>query len=353
MRLKAEEVPLIIRKAWHVIDEEEIIAAENLSRLVSTNAVYLIHLKDKKQVIAKASSYGSFEHFIEDHIAISNWARAMQGSEYSQLLAMPLEHQNEFFAYKYENLWVTFYKPLENIKILPSILNEIQIKSLGREMAKLHNYSEECSTSLMKPAKSLETDVMVLWRSLENEYYVDSLFLTASSSDFLKQQCETLLQNLEKVKYQRLKKLPVLVDWNLGNFSVSSTEGEFQINGRWDYDWFRFEPAVMDFYFLSRVVRAEGDKTNFRYSPNTLVEDRFQLFLSEYSKIRKLSIEELRFLKEAYRFFILNYVIKDGQNFFRDDIYQRLREETINEYLVELKQLNLEDKSLLSSLDLH
>ncbi len=346
------ELPLIVRKAWQVINPGQIESSANLSRNVSTNSVYRIVYDGGKTLICKVSGYGTFEHFLEDHMALIDWRQAMAGTRFENLLAEPIAENNHFYAYTHDGTWVSFYRELESTHMLPAILSDTQIKCLAREMAELHHITEEKSMPHMEPAKSLESDTMVLWRSLDNEYYIDHLGLKVKEADFLKKQCETLLNNLEKLHYHKLHRMPVLVDWNLGNFGVDKTEGDFTMLGRWDYDWFRFEPSVMDFYFLSRVVRSEGDKTDFSYVPYHLVEDRFILFLSEYTKIRQLPIEEYRFMREAYRFFILNYVIKDGQNFFRADIYRRLRDEVVEFYLSHLDEIKLEDKNILSQIKL-
>jgi len=42
----------------------------------------------------------------------------------------------------------------------------------------------------------------------------------------------------------------------------------------------------------------------------------WRLFLKNYHEVYPLMEGEIRFLKEAYRFFILNYVIKNGRYFF-------------------------------------
>jgi len=64
-----------------------------------------------------------------------------------------------------------------------------------------------------------------------------------------------------------------------------------------------------------------------------MMEDRFVLFLEEYHKIYPLTADELRFLKEAYRFFVLNYVIKDGKYFFNDQYAEKLQAEAFDIYL--------------------
>jgi len=81
-----------------------------------------------------------------------------------------------------------------------------------------------------------------------------------------------------------------------------------------DYDWFRMSYRMMDFYFFSRVVSMAGDRTVLVIG-SIHDGDRFIIFLEEYHKINPLTANELRFMREAYRFFILNYVIKDGSIF--------------------------------------
>jgi hypothetical protein len=90
---------------------------------------------------------------------------------------------------------------------------------------------------------------------------------------------------------------------------------------------------MMDFYFFSRVVSDAGDRTVFSYGINTMMEDRFLIFLEEYHKINPLTSNELRFMREAYRFFILNYVIKDGSYFFTEQYAGKLQVEAFDIYL--------------------
>jgi len=46
-----------------------------------------------------------------------------------------------------------------------------------------------------------------------------------------------------------------------------------------------------------------------------------------------LTENEIRFIPEAYRFFILNYVIKDGRYFFHEIFATKLQMETYESYL--------------------
>jgi hypothetical protein len=137
-----------------------------------------------------------------------------------------------------------------------------------------------------------------------------------------------------------LPKLPVLIDWNRGNFSVAYDELGFALYGRWDYDLFRIEPRTLDFYFLSRVVREEGDQTVFSYTATPLLEPRFLRLVRAYHAVYPISTGELAFVKEAYRFFLLNYVLRTGEHFFVPEICERLQREVLTRYLPELETLD-------------
>jgi hypothetical protein len=124
--------------------------------------------------------------------------------------------------------------------------------------------------------------------------------------------------------------IPVFIDWNIGNFSVTD---KMELYSRWDFDWFRMSYRMLDFYFLSRVVSDIGDRTVFSYVIGPMMEDRFIIFLEEYHKINPLTANEILFLKEVYRFFILNYVIKDGKFFFSEQYAKKLQAEAFEIYL--------------------
>jgi hypothetical protein len=81
------------------------------------------------------------------------------------------------------------------------------------------------------------------------------------------------------------------------------------------------------------VVSDAGDKTVFSYLVTPMMEERFLLFLSEYHKVNPLLADEIRFLKEVYRFFILNYVVKNGNYFFTEQYAKKLKAEALDIYL--------------------
>ncbi|MEZ5250988.1 MAG: hypothetical protein R2713_17770 [Ilumatobacteraceae bacterium] len=141
------------------------------------------------------------------------------------------------------------------------------------------------------------------------------------------------LERLIELGYDEWPKIPVLIDWNLGNFSVKRIDGGFRLFSRWDYDWFRIEPRMLDFYFLSRVSSSTGDRTRFTYGAHTLLEPSFLAFLDAYTDVFPMSADELMFLPEVYRFFILNYVVREGARFFRSDLCAQFRRDAVRSYL--------------------
>ena len=99
---------------------------------------------------------------------------------------------------------------------------------------------------------------------------------------------------------------------------------------------------IMDFYFMSRVVSDIGDRTVFSYLIGPLQEERFLLFLKTYHQVFPLTLDEIKFLKEAYRFFILNYVIKDGRYFFHEIFASKLQKEAYETYFPSIETFDSE-----------
>ena len=74
----------------------------------------------------------------------------------------------------------------------------------------------------------------------------------------------------------------------------------------------------------------------------TFFEPRFEHFLGRYDSVFPLRANEVRFLREAYRFFVLNYVARLGEHFFKEDLRVRLLREAIDYYLPELDRLDFD-----------
>jgi hypothetical protein len=333
----------ILKQAWTEYDDTKIIKSiYDVSAQVSTNHVFKIIFEDRNPVFAKFSYYGKFEHFREDHIIINNLANNLE-SPYENFLARALVKNNNVFIYRYNNVyldaWVIFYNPIRIKKKMPRRLDEKNIVKLATEIALFHKACMNVRNTLPAASKTLVTDIEHL---LEITSKPQCEF--TGHEDLIKKQCSLFLEDADRINFlSTFTRLPVFIDWNIGNFSVT---GDGKFYSRWDYDWFRVSTRVMDFYFLSRVVSDIGDRTVFSYLVDPLMEDRFLFFLKEYHKVFPLAEKEIRFLKEVYRFFILNYVIKDGRHFFHETYAAKLQKEAYEVYLPSLDSKFNVDKIL-------
>jgi Ser/Thr protein kinase RdoA (MazF antagonist) len=208
------------------------------------------------------------------------------------------------------------------------------IRKLGSELAKFHKTCESVSGVLPEWSKSMNNDLEHLLEILETE---QGKFDHRGFEREIRQQVDTFFEETDKLDTDALNNIPVFVDWNIGNFSVTKDGSFFS---RWDYDWFRMTSRIMDFYFFSRVCSDAGDKTIFSYLIDPLMEDRFLEFLEAYHGVFPLTRREVLLMKEAYRFFILNYVVKDGRYFFHEIYASRLQREAFTTYFPEIDKFN-------------
>ncbi len=321
----------IIKAAWEGYDASKIIRTiEDISAKVSTNHVYRITFEDDDIIIAKLSYFGKYEHFKEDHRLIHALSNNLL-YPFENLLSKSLLKNNRVYTYRYKHgkrdTWVVFYNPTRIMTRLPRQLDEHHIMKLGQQVGRFHKACSRVKNVLPKSSKTLRTDINILLEQIEKN---EKQFGTRMQADYIRYHSEIFLKNRSKYNLNSFEIIPVFIDWNIGNFSVTP---ELELYSRWDYDWFRMSYRVLDFYFFSRVVSSVGDRTVFSYVIDTMMEDRFILFLQEYHKVNPLKADEIRFLKEVYRFFILNYVIKDGKYFFSDQYARKLQAEAFDVYL--------------------
>ncbi len=320
----------VIRNAWLAYDSTKIISTiEDISPRVSTNLVFRITFEDEDIIIAKLSYFGKYEHFKEDHRIIHTLSNNLL-YPFENVLAKSLLRNNRVYTYRFTkgktDAWVVFYNPVRVLQRMPRRLEDAQIRKFGQQIAKFHKACTRLRHILPKSVKTLRKDVNELIELIDKK----KVAFTEEQAACLRQHCELFLKNRLKCNVGSFEIIPVFIDWNIGNFSVTS---KLELYSRWDYDWFRMSYRMMDFYFFSRVVSDAGDRTVFSYRIETMMEDRFILFLQEYHKINPLTANEIYFLREAYRFFILNYVIKDGSYFFSEQYAKKLQAEAFEIYL--------------------
>lgn len=329
----------IIRYAWMAYDSTRPIKRiTDISAMVSTNHVYKIRLEDGNNIIAKLSYFGKYEHFVEDHTIINALSNNLP-VRYENFLSRALMKGNQLFFHRFQNdiidAWVVFFRPIKIKKSLPRRLENQDIAQLGKEFAEFHKSCSLIRHTLPITSKNMTTDINQLLLEVDDEF--------PQHADYIKKQCDLFLNNTYKINVHGFEKIPVFVDWNIGNFSMSSN-GKFY--SRWDYDWFRMSSRIVDFYFISRIVSNVGDRTLFTYNVDTLMEDRFLLFLKHYHEIYPLTKSEILFLPEAYRFFLLNYVVREGNYFFRKSIAAQLQQEVFEQHLPNIEQVFSSDKIL-------
>ena len=331
-----------LASAWQEFaDRRGITRVDEVSANVSTNRVYRLHLSDASTVISKVSSYGSYFLFYEDHDRLSRCAELLRPTRFGGMLADIWQRDGRMFTWYDQSMWVVFYDDVPRRDSLPRILSVEQVRNLGREMAEFHLACTDIAPHIPAGAKTVKSDAIHLLELLESPFAPRNFDLPPEAIGTLWRHTHRFLEHLIELGYDEWTRIPVLIDWNLGNFSVdTAADGTFRLFSRWDYDWFRIEPRLLDFYFLSRVSSATGDRTQFTYGPHTLVEPTFLEMLRSYREVFPLSEEEVRFLPEVYRFFILNYVVREGARFFRDDLCKVFRSDAVRTYLPALDRLD-------------
>jgi hypothetical protein len=339
----------IVREAVQNYDNSKKISTiTDISAKVSTNHVYRIRFTDGNIIIAKLSYFGKFEHFVEDHSIINSLANNLP-APFENVLARSLIKGNSLYVHRHKSslidAWVVFYRPMRVKKKLQKRLTEDQIVKLAKSFARFHRACESIRNTLPESSKTLHVDIYHLLDILNTK---EGQHDHRMHIELIRKQCNTFLENVDNLGVDHLSSIPVFVDWNIGNFSVTP---QFELYSRWDYDWFRVSTRMMDFYFFSRIVSKVGDKTVFSYEIDRLMEDRFILFLQAYHEEYPLQKVEIYFLKETYRFFLLNYVIKYGRYFFHEIFSTRLQQEAYNEHLPTIDD-KFDPEPLLNALNL-
>jgi hypothetical protein len=330
--------------AWEALgDPRRIVGSVELSPHVSTNRVERLRLDDGSEVVAKTSSYGSYFLFREDHDRLHRLQGLLAGTRYRHLLAHTITKDGRPFTWYDGRHWIVFYDVIELRERLPRTITGDQVTNLGEEMALFHRQCADVAPLIPRTSTSIRSDAVNLLSLLtEGDRGASTLHLGAAQTDVVARHAHRFLERLDELGYDDMPRIPVLIDWNLGNFSVETDAGgRFRLFSRWDYDWFRIEPRVLDLYFLSRVASSTGDRTQFTYGAHTLLEDRFLALLAAYHRIFPLTAEEILLIAEGYRFFLLHYVIREAEAFFTPSYASVLRREAIDIHLPTFERLDL------------
>ena len=324
----------IVLEAWENYDHSrKVVSINDISAKVSTNHVYKLKLENETVVIGKVSYFGTYKHFLEDHALVNALAINLP-NPYDQFISRSLTKGNELYTFRFKQefveAWVVFYNPIKTRQLLPKILDKDQIRNLGAQAAKFHLACLNIKNVLPGWSKTLDHDLDHLLEICGTEM---GSYEHRGNIKTIKDQINKFKEGYKNLNAETWEAIPIFVDWNIGNFSVDK-KGRFY--SRWDYDWFRMSTKMLDFYFFSRVCSTIGDKREFSYLIDPLLEDRFIIFLKAYHEVYPLTRNEILYLKEAYRFFILNYVVKDGRYFFHELYSTKLQKEAFEIYFPEI-----------------
>lgn len=335
-----------VAAAWQDFgDPRRIVEIAERSAMVSTNRVYALDLEDGQRIFAKSSNYGSFFLFAEDHDRLHRCTELLRGGPYEHLLARTLTSDGRPYIWYDGEMWVVFYHEIEVKDRLPAVLTDHQVECLGQQIGAFHRACSSIARLIPAPSKTAKSDIVNLYGALGARSATESFGLDQSRVDLVRRHAHRFLMAVHETGYDYWQKIPVLIDWNLGNFSVEFADGDatgsFSLFSRWDYDWFRVESRLLDLYFLSRVSSRTGDRSVFTYGSHTLIEPRFRRLLAAYHDVFPFTEAEVRFIAEAYRFFLLEYVVRDGRHFFRHDIWSHLQRDVVDVHLPGLDDLDL------------
>ena len=336
----------IVRNAWHHYDSSRSIdSIEDISVMVSTNHVYRFICSDKTVIIAKLSYFGTFDNFVEDHTIINTLSNNLP-PPFDHFLSRSLMKGAKLFVHRHieppTDVWVVFYRPIGVKEKLPARLSDRHIKAMAEELAGFHKACTSVRNTLPASSKSMKSDIQELLTYLKTPqgYYEHGV-----AKDIIKHQCELFLDFYAKTEFENIPVIPVFVDWNIGNFSVTS---DLKLFSRWDYDWFRMSSRMVDFYFFSRIMSDIGDRTAFSYNIDVLLEPRFFKFIQHYHSVYPLTELEIDMLPEMYRFFLLNYVVKFGKYFFHESYAIKLKAEVFETHLPSIENFDVNPiKSIL------
>ncbi|MEO0341112.1 MAG: hypothetical protein AAF242_18100 [Bacteroidota bacterium] len=269
----------IVRYAWMAYDPTRSIKnISDISARVSTNHVYKIVFEDKSFVIAKLSYFGRYEHFVEDHTIINVLANNLP-SPFENFLARSLMKGRDLFVHRFKNdlidAWVVFYNPVKIKRRMPRRLEEDQIITLAKQFANFHKTCHRIRNTLPPSTKTLRHDLQHLVEIVDSDF---GQYEHRGKDVIIKEQINLFLEGQDKLGAIKFDKIPVFVDWNIGNFSVTTAGKLFT---RWDYDWFRMSSRMMDFYFISRVVCDIGGGTGFSFKNCAQMVDSVILFFQK------------------------------------------------------------------------
>ncbi|NBV82080.1 MAG: hypothetical protein EBR63_02195, partial [Actinobacteria bacterium] len=219
----------VVRDAWRDYavasgDQRTVAATHEVSAHVSTNRVFQVRFNDDSTLVAKVSSYGSYFLFAEDHDRLHRCAKFLSTNPETQrwapFLANVLEKNGRPYTWYNGSIWAVFYQDVPRAESLPKVLSDAQVENLGREMAEFHAACQPMAKALPPTSNSVKGDLIHLLDLLESPFATRNFDLLPEDVGVLHRDTHRLLLQFEELHYDEWNRIPVLIDWNLGNFSV-------------------------------------------------------------------------------------------------------------------------------------
>ena len=254
-----------------------IVDVTEVSPMVSTNHVYRLDARGRApphgQGRLRTAPYWLFK---EDHDRLHRCRQQLQDTRYANLLADTVTKDGRVVRHRDGPLWAALYEEVPKRRSLPRSSLPPTSRTWPRRWPASIRPVREIVRLVPPTSTSIKSDAIHLLDLVSDPATASRFPYDTAELAYLGRQCERFLTQLDALGYDDWVKIPVLIDWNLGNFSVDYHGDRFRLYSRWDYDWFRMDPRTLDFYFLSRVSSRTGDRTVFTYEPHTFVEPRFQ-----------------------------------------------------------------------------
>ena len=207
----------------------EIVEVTELSPMVSTNHVYRLSLAGGHHLVAKVSSYGSYWLFKEDHDRLHRCRQQLQDTRYANLLADTVTKDGRVFVHRDGDLWAALYDEVPTRRSLPRIVSGEDVQNLAEEMARFHQACREVARMVPPTSTSIKSDAIHLLDLLSDPATAGRFPYDRDERATIQAHAERFLEQLDVLGYDDWVKIPVLIDWNLGNFSVDYHGDRFRL----------------------------------------------------------------------------------------------------------------------------
>ena len=161
--------------------------------------------------------------FVEDHDRLFKCQQLLANTRWSQFLATILSKDGRVYTWYDSTCWAVFYVDVERGEQLPKIVTDEDVRNLASEIAEFHDACTVIAPQLAPTSNSIKGDAIHFLDQLEQPKSSEVLGLSQADISTVRRSTHQFLVELENITFDNWPKIPILLDWNLGNFSVSET----------------------------------------------------------------------------------------------------------------------------------